>query len=209
MGEQKRTASEEFLLIELSEIYQEFRRLRDEGVRRLNFYITLVSGFLGALLILMQFSAISGQTLHLVSIVALGLLFLLGWDTFRYLISRDIGSDFNMRAMARIRHYFVRLDPKLEDYVLWDTNDNPSFYVDRKLLPMTVTTMSILMGLLVALAVGAMTDLLAAHIILTITAGLVAFILVFGVLLLYARWRYKRAHQVARRLVKFPALEED
>ena len=52
MGEQKRTASEEFLLIELSEMYQEFRRLRDEGVRRLNFYITLVSGFLGALLIL-------------------------------------------------------------------------------------------------------------------------------------------------------------
>ena len=105
---------EEFLIAEFSQAFLELRRIRTEGITRLNFFVTLTTGVLGGIVFIIQLSSISPLARQLMAALGISLLVLLGWDVYRYLIFRDTSSDFNMRALGRIRRFFVdeiRLPP--------------------------------------------------------------------------------------------------
>src|SRR5438552_15486139 len=93
---------EEFLIAEYSQAFLELRRIRTEGITRLNFFVTLTTGVLGGVVFIIQLSSISLLARQLMAALAISLLLLLGWDVYRYLIFRDTSSDFNMRALGRI-----------------------------------------------------------------------------------------------------------
>lgn len=200
---------EQFLIAEQANISQEFRRLRDEGIRRLSFFITLTSGILGGLLLLVDGSRLTNQAIHWVWIIALTALSFLGWETFRYLIFRDIGTDFNMRAMARIRRYFVDLCPSIKDYILWNTSDEPSHYVDISSTPSTIATISSIMSFLIAFDVGLIVNLFPTTTELAAAIGFLGFVVSVITLRLYAKRLYKSAVERARESISFYPIRED
>ena len=95
-----RDDSVEFLLAEFNQITEETRRLREDGLNRLNFFITLTSSVLAGLVLVSQINVMSAFNLQMVSIGALIFLILMGWSAFRFTISRDINTDLNIRQDA-------------------------------------------------------------------------------------------------------------
>lgn len=121
--------SVEFLLVEFQEIAQETRRIRVEGLSRMNLYITLTSSILAGLILISQIDATSILSFQAISIGAMLFLALIGWNTFQFSISRDINTERNIRATNRIRRFFVDNDPELGLYLTWNTHDEPMSWI--------------------------------------------------------------------------------
>jgi hypothetical protein len=195
-----------FLVTEHSEIFQEFRRLRNEGLTRLNFYVTISTGVLGGLAFSFQLALFPVLVLQLMAVLSITMLVFLGWDAFRYLIARDIGTDFNMRAMARIRRFFIKVAPEVEDYLLWNTSDEPSHYLDKRegsLSTIAATMMyfvSMLVGFDFAIGLSILLDSLA----IILLVGITISVLVYFALRLYALDRLQKARELAEENVRFP-----
>lgn len=142
--------SNEYLIAEFTEIFAEFRRVRNEGIKRLNFFITLISAIFAGLIFVFQLTTISLLHKKLIFISSFIFMMIIGFEFYRYLISRDISSDFNMRAMSKIRSYFISKDPNIHQYILWHKTDEPSFYLKRERLPSIISTMSLIISLMIS-----------------------------------------------------------
>ena len=199
-----------FMVAEHSQIFEEFRRVRTEGVRRLNFFVTLSTGVLGGLVFLTQFSSLSLMELQILGILSISLLTLLGWDIFRYLISREISSDFNMRSMGLIRRFFIEHNPEIADYLLWNTSDEPSFFLKReRSLSSIITTMVYFLGVMVALNIGIIMSIFLSQMEIIIAVGGVILIISISLLRIHAKKRIKNAYTNALESSKFPPLSQD
>lgn len=198
-----RDDSVEFLLAEFNQITEETRRLREEGLNRLNFFITLTSSVLAGLVLFSQINVMSLFNLQLVSIGALIFLIMIGWSTFRFTISRDISTDLNIRAAGRIRRFFIDRDPFIGPYVTWQQHDEPTRWVTNNTSNLRTTIQSIL-AFLFALMAGLTAHLLLGQIMGSIALGIVGFGVALAILLFYARQRFERAANTARTLVSFP-----
>lgn len=196
----------DFLIAEYSEIFQEHRRLRDEGIKRLNFFVTLSTGVLGGLLILSEVATFLQAAFPWIAVFAIFLLLILGWDVHRYLISREISSDFNMRAMGRIRRFFIGNDSVTAGYFLWNTNDEPSIYVNKKSLSSLITTMALFLSAMLAFGVGILLSFFASRLEIILGVGLLAFVTAIFLLQADAKKRIKRAGEQASASSKFPKL---
>ena len=100
------TRNTEFMLTIYNQITEETRRLRTEGLSRLNFFITITSSVLAGLIVLVQINTANPRNTQFFSVGALIFLILLGWNVFRFTVSRDISTDLNIRATGRINRYF-------------------------------------------------------------------------------------------------------
>ena len=102
-----------FMLAEMN-LLSEFRRISDETAEgRLNMLITVASISGGALLILAQLET-SLEGLVTVLMVASALIWLLGLMTYRRLLGRVLVVTRYLRALNRIRRYFVDQDRRIE-----------------------------------------------------------------------------------------------
>lgn len=185
----------EFLVTEYTELNQEFRRLRVEGLNRLNFFIAITSSVLAGLVILSQSGQASIRFLQFVAIGALIFLILIGWDTFRFTVSRDVSTDHVMRRMGRIRHFYVDQYPPIEKYLPWQTHDEPTKWVltnNSGIRQTAQSILSLLFALLVVFLISLMNNLL-----ISIVGGGVAFIIAFMALRGYSFRHYEKASRNA------------
>jgi hypothetical protein len=120
---------ESFLLKELDLVEGEIKRLRAEGLSRIQFLFTATSALVGSLLVLAGTKSIDPEWLRRAGIALSFLLVCFALVTYEYLIGRDISCDRNARATGRIRHYFLERSPGLAPYLTWGTSDAPTQWI--------------------------------------------------------------------------------
>jgi hypothetical protein len=201
----KKGESTEFLLKEFDQADSERIRLRAEAIQRLNYFLTLTSAILGGLVFFGQSGQI--QTVIYVLIAALVFLSVIGWQTFRYIIIRDINSDRMLRAQGRIRRYFVDNDPQIKDYLMWQTHDEPSGYItknDSAIRRTSQTVMALLLSLLTSLLI----SLFNTQQTTLIPIGIILFVVLLFALEFYAQSQFREAVKSARKQVLHPKRDE-
>ena len=193
----------DFLLAEYQEIYQEFRRLRQEGVTRLNFFITLTSVITGGLIILYQLSTTGRGAFEYLAIGSLLFLLIVGWDTVNFSISRDIDTDLNVRATARIRRFFADQYPNIEEYLTWQVHDEPTPWLTKNISNVRRTSQAIFAMLCASIA-GLTVELFIQRLEVSLIVSAFVFLVAILVLQQYARWLYRRARNSGHTTVRFP-----
>ncbi len=122
--------SQEFLLEEYKALENRFQSYRVEGVSRLNSYLTLTSVLGGAGLFFLGNSTNLPSTISQPILIAVMLLLAsVGFDTWFYIVIRQITSDKIERGLARIRHYFIEHDKSISKYLVNSINDDPTPYI--------------------------------------------------------------------------------
>jgi hypothetical protein len=125
--------SKEFLLEEYKALESRSQNYGIEGVSRLNAYLILASVLCGSALFFL------GNNINLSSIIAqpmlavvMILLTSVGFDTWFYILKRQVVSDKIERGLARIRHYFVERDETISKYLVNSINDDPTSYIESQ-----------------------------------------------------------------------------
>ena len=108
----------QFLLAEQRQIQESFWRNEESGEKRVNFFITLVTAVLAALVALAtsKQGLIAANRLPLVVAYALLALLAFGLVTLLRMIRRNQVTDQYKRALDTIREYFKQADPALATY---------------------------------------------------------------------------------------------
>jgi hypothetical protein len=202
MTADKEKTATEFLMMEYQELIQEYGHVRDEGIKRLNFYLTITSSILGGLVLLSQIS-LTPMAFQIATIGASFFLLLIGLPIFRYTIYRDKNSDTLLREISRIRQYFVSQNPSIERYVSRPINDEPTGVVLRNTSNVRVTIQSII-ALLIGAIVGLLINFATDNPLISGATGSVIFIVVYYALNTYAKAQYKKAKDAAAKSVRFP-----
>jgi hypothetical protein len=192
----------EFLIAEYNQISEETRRLRNEGLSRLNFFITITSSILAGLVVLSQSNTATDTTVQWVSLGALFFLILVGWNAFKFTISRDISTDFNVRATGRIHRFFMERDPSLRQYLTWQDHDEPTAWIVGNTSNLRSTAQWLLSSL-VALALGLTIHLLSGDLRWSVASGGLGFGLSVLGLQRYAGYRFGQARKKAEASVRF------
>lgn len=173
-------------------------------MNRLNFFIVITSSILSGLVILRQSSGISSDFLKVVAIAAICFLILIGWDTFRFTITRDIHADDVLRKMGRIRCFFVEQYPPIEKHLPWQVHDEPTGLVTHNRSGIRQTAQTIL-SLLFSLAAIIIASFVTKQLFILISGGIIIFAFVFLSLRFYVNKRYKKARIFAQESIKFPS----
>jgi hypothetical protein len=192
-----------FLIAEYNEIAHETRRLRQEGITRLNFFITITSSFLAVLVFLSQSKATFGVSFQIAAIGVLLLLLLIGLDTFDHSIRRDIYTDFNVRAMARIRCFFATQNPEIKQYLTWQYHDEPTLWVTRNNSNVRKTVQYIVSAVC-ALTIGLVVNLIGFNPVISTIIGGVMLVVSFIGFRGYASKRFRQANIDAEKSTRFP-----
>ena len=113
-----RRNTDDFLLAEYKNLADSFWRNEETGERRLNFFITLVTAVIAALVALAtkQNDALTPASVKLIAVYALLALLAFGLVTLLRLLKRNRTTDEYKRAMAQIRDQFRDADERLADY---------------------------------------------------------------------------------------------
>jgi len=108
----------DFLLAEYEYLGDCFWRNSEIGERRINFFVTLVTAAIAALVALVTGKQGSLRTaeVHFIAIFALLTLLAFGIVTLLRMIRRNLVSDEYKQAMAMIRNHFRNLDERLSGY---------------------------------------------------------------------------------------------
>jgi hypothetical protein len=197
------SASQRILLEEYRSIHSEYLNRRDEGVTRLIFFITAASVLLGGTLVFA--SGASNLPLVYFKIILLSAIFILtviGLEICNFLVYRDIASDRDIRGLARIRNYFTKLDPELEEYFVTSTSDTPTGYISRNSSGMRRVA-QVIVGFLFGLASAILSTFVFLPLGVNIAIGVGITILVVLILELNARRKFKRALENAEKNIKF------
>jgi hypothetical protein len=193
----------EFLIAEYNEISQETRRLRQEGIVRLNFFITITSSILAVLVFLSQSKIIIDTFFQATAIGVLCLLLLVGFDTFNFTISRDVNTDLNIRATARIRRFFSEQHPEIQRYLTWRCHDESTAWITDNNSGVRRIVQYILSAIC-ALIIGLILNLMGMSLVMTTMFGVMVLVIAFIGFRGYAVRRFKKASIAARKSVRFP-----
>lgn len=191
----------DFLLKELEIISNDIARFRSEGINRLNFFISMTTAILGGLAFL--FSMTTYDIFQFALAGGFFLLILIGWNAFQYLIERDIASDRNARATARIRRFFLDKFPVLEKHITWHMYDDPTSWVTANKSNMRKTVQYILSAIIAILS-GVIASNLIAMMYISILIAIIFIPLTFFVLEMYAKLKFKKATNEAISSIRFP-----
>ncbi len=113
----KPTRTEDFLLVEYRNLADSFWRNEEAGERRVNFFITLVTAVLSALVAwATRGSGSRTDSDYAIVLFALLALLALGSVTFLRMLRRNQVTDEYKRAMDSIRAFFKEGDERLRDY---------------------------------------------------------------------------------------------
>jgi hypothetical protein len=127
------TSSQRILLEEYRALNADYLNLRSEGVSRVNFFVTAMSVVLGGVLVIASSnSKLPVLYFKLILLTAALILATIGLEIYSYLIQRAISSDHLMRGLARIRNYFVKLDPQIRNYFVTKIYDTPTASLTHK-----------------------------------------------------------------------------
>lgn len=191
------------LLEEYQALHEDYLHQRSEGVTRVNFYITAMSVILGGALVFgSSDNPLVIVYLRPVLISATILLFVIGRDVYNYLIQRDLATDRAIRGMARVRHYFVKLNPSLKEYFINNIYDTPSGYLVAKNSGMRRTT-EIILGFLLGISLAVVSSYFFIDIFLCLVVGALSTITTALVLEMMARKKLDKALQKAEKDVRF------
>ena len=127
------TSSQRILLEEFRLLQERYSNARSEGVTRLSFFITSTSVALGGVLVFVS-GNLTLPVIYTKLIVLATLLFLssIGLEIYNTLVFRDITTDRYERGLARIRHYFIKLDPQIKEYFVGKVIDIPTNFLIMK-----------------------------------------------------------------------------
>jgi len=116
--EVQRRNTDDFLLAEYKNLADSFWRNEETGERRVNFFITLVTAVIAALVALAtkQNDALPPADVRLIAVYALLALLAFGLTTLLRLMKRNWATDEYKRAMAQIRDQFKSADERLANY---------------------------------------------------------------------------------------------
>ena len=196
------TSSQRILLEEYKSIHNDYLRLRSEGVTRVNFFITSASVALGGVLVLGSSNNIPIIYFKIILLATLTLLAIIGLEIYYYLVQRDIGSDRHIRGLARIRNYFIEIDPSIKDYFVHTIYDIPTAYLIMKSSGMRRTT-QIIEGFFVGSSLAILSTFLLLIPEVNFVIGLVAAILTITILEINARRKLGKASKRAEKEIKF------
>ncbi len=197
--EQKQNA--QFLLEEYKQLDNERIRLRDEGIARLNFFLTLTSAVLGGIVLFGQSNA--SFKIEYILLIALIFLSVIGWYTFNFTVDRDINTDRLLRAAGRIRRYFTKKSPDIKAHIMWQDHDEPSKYVTRN-NSIVRKIMHAALSLLLALTIGLLLNLATQNAMISILAGVVSFVIFLSGFEFYARRHFRKAAKEAETQILQP-----
>lgn len=178
----------DFLLAEHEYLGDCFWRNSEVGERRVNFFITLVTAAIAALvgLTTSKQGGLRAADIYFISIFALLALLLFGIVTLLRMIRRNLVSDEYKQAMEMIRSHFRNLDERLQSYRPF-TKGKSLGLVTGGLVDMVTLVNSIIAAALAALLgfshPGWVIGLL----------GLIGFIVAWIVQFTYIKYRYGRA----------------
>lgn len=185
-------SSQQILADEYRLLQGRFLSLRDEGINRLNFFITVASVSIGSLLVFGGNSNMPPQYFKTILLIVLAVLALVNYDICKFLVSRDVVTDRYERGLARIRNYFVKLDPNISDYFVTNITDKPTNYLIQKNSGMQRTA-QILEGFLLGLFAAILSTFSSLAIEFDFAIGCGVAILVFALLEIRAQIKFNRA----------------
>jgi hypothetical protein len=210
--QQKPEEAAKFMIAEFNALNQDFQRLRTAGINRLNFLVTIATAIFGLVAISMQIGSVETLQLQLFIIGALLLLSIIGLETFRYFINRDIATDYNVRAMARIRHFFADNHPRIEKYLTWrytdSPTDSPTGFITANssgLRNITQIIISITISSTIGLVIQSIFNVLFLSLFLGILIGITVFLLLQS----YANRQFQAAQSLATDQARFPGQPQD
>jgi Flp pilus assembly protein TadB len=144
--------------------------------------------------------------LQLISIAAFLLLSFVGFTTYSFALSRDINTDYNIRAVARIRRAFVDHYPVTQGYLTWRQDDEPTAWVTRNTSNVRRTAQTLL-----SVIVGAPIALVMKTLVASWTVAILTAIIGFGVMLVliqrYNKVRFRAAEEAGFKTVRFPKVK--
>jgi hypothetical protein len=196
------TSSQRILLAEYGALNADYLNLRSEGVNRVNFFITAMSVVLGGVLVIASSNQLPVLYLKLIVSTAALLLASIGLEIHGYLIHREISSDLLMRGLARIRNYFVELDPQIRDNFVTKIADIPTGSLVHKRSGLR-RTIQIIEGFLMGLISTVLSTLPPVSETINIVLGIAATILTILLLEINARRKLSKAFNRATAEMKF------
>lgn len=199
--------SVDFLLAEYRSHRESFWRSEELGERRVNFLITLATAVLGALAIREKGVLVSGGKVDPLFFYGLGAVFLLGVVTLVRMIRRNLVSHKELRAMGRIRRYFVDRDPQILPHLSYEPYDdrpqrrkewNEIFSLGTGGLSETVALVnSLIVAALCALVAVSRSEWIVGF------SGLAGFLAAWIVQFIYVKYRYDEERPTAND-IRFP-----
>ena len=197
----------DFLVAEYNAINEEGRRLRVEGLNKLNFFLTLTVALFAGVVGLYQAQANSNSPDYtFVQLIAVGaslFLIVIGWFAFLYTIQRDIFADFNIRATGRISRYFSNSRPRIRPYLLWQDHDEPTGYLTHNRSAIR-RIIQVVLSFLVALVTGLTSNFILDSSAVSFATGTLGLLISWGFFHWYAARRLRAAFSRASAEVRFP-----
>jgi hypothetical protein len=196
------TSSQRILLEEYRALNADYLNLRSEGVNRVNFFITSLSVVLGGALVVVSNNKLPTLYFQLILAAATLILASIGLQIHGYLIHREVSSDLLMRGLARIRNYFVKLDPQIRDNFVTRLVDTPTGSLIHKHSGLR-RTIQIIEGFLIGLIFTVISTLLPISQVINIGLGIGVTVLTIMLLELNARRKLNKAFNSAIADMKF------
>jgi len=181
--------TEEFLLAEYKTFSDSYWRNEETGEKRVEFFITLATAVIGALVALATSQTqLSPEAMYAVMILALTGLLGFGFVTLRRVIKRNAVTDEYKRAMDFVRGHFRAEDERLRDYQPFVKRGA------RKTGTGGLADVVTLMNSLVVAALGVMGGLLLKQMLPMVgIAGLVGFVIAWRAQVWFAERKYAQA----------------
>lgn len=121
----------QFLLAEYSALEADLQRLRTEGATRLNLFVAIASAAIAADVSIFLSKTFSVTSKNSISLVLTTILLPFSLQTYRFYLMREMNIDRDLRALARLRQFFVEQYPFLRPYITWQIGAQSSFYTLR------------------------------------------------------------------------------
>ncbi len=195
-------SSQRILLEEYRALHAHYLDVRNQGVTRINFFITAASVALGGVLAIGSANAIPVIYFKLMLLSALTILVAIGIEIYNFLIQRDLASDRDVRGMARIRNYFVKLDPDLENYFINSIYDVPTYYLVDKSSG-TRRVAQIIEGFLLGLDAAILISFMSLPLEIYVAAGICVTVLAYLILEFGAHVRLRQALRFVENDMRF------
>lgn len=194
-GADEQRYSVDFLLAEYRGHRESFWKSEEIGERRVNFFISIVTAVLAALVIRQKGLLTPGGEVDPIFFYGLGAVLLFGIVTLARLIRRNLESHKQLRALGRIRKCFVKNYPATGQYLYYEPVDDRPFREKKwkEIISFGTGGLVETVALVNSLIVAALCALLAVcrSPWKTWLFGGVGFIVAWTVQFAYVWWRYR------------------
>jgi len=198
----------EILLKEYENLFQDWKRIREEGSNRMKLLLSVTVFVLSGLGLLFQFRNNNSQINAMFFIAGFGLLMIVSIQTLQFMINRNISSDLYLRAMSRIRRCFIDNDNDLSKYFTWQGNDSPTSFLDFSNLGLIDQSL-VFLSIFISCFLSAITNLCFQDLFKSILFFLFVLPVTYFILYISIKKKFKRAREKAKDEIRFDLIQED